>query len=165
MKLSYNPYDQNVRKEETRNGDEKVREKSGGPVIESSSHDGCPNPDGEGKSPRNNGPYDEKRQAIHEAFPDFCKHRLIIFPGNRLCCEKIPVKIKELNVERLVQVKGFTETLDHFRRELRVERVHLTRLSRSQVNNQERNHHHEEKGDDFLYDASADKRQHNKCLK
>jgi hypothetical protein len=70
VKLRYHPTDQNVRKEETRNGDEKVREKSGGPIIEPPSHDGCSNSNGKGKSPRDNGAYYEKGQAVQEPLPD-----------------------------------------------------------------------------------------------
>ncbi len=62
-------------------------------------------------------------------------------------------------------MKGFTKSLDHFGRELRVQGINLAGLPRSEVNNQKRDHHHEEEGDYFLYDASADKRQHKKCLK
>ena len=62
-------------------------------------------------------------------------------------------------------MKFLPESFNNLRCEFGIERIHLARLTRRKVDDQERNHRDEEEGDHFLDDASADKRKHKKYLK
>ena len=68
-------------------------------------------------------------------------------------------------MERFIEMKGLSKTLHDLGRELGIERVHLTRFSRGEIDNEKGNNGDEEESDDLLYDASTNERKHKKCLK
>jgi hypothetical protein len=125
---------------------------------------GCPDPNGERKSPCENRPDNEKGKAVPKAFQNLRQYRLIVFPGDGSAGKEIPVVVKILNVERFIQMKGFAETFHELRSESGVERIHLARFARREVNDEERDDGDEEQSDDLLNEASADERKHKKCL-
>jgi hypothetical protein len=165
LKLIHYENDENVSKKEPGNRNEKVGEKGRRPVVKASPMNGCPDPNGKGKGPCEDGADNEKGQTVQKPFPDFCQHRLVVFPGHGSAGEKISVIVEILNVKRLVEVKGLAEPLHEFRGEARVERVYLARFARRKIHDEKRHDGDEEQSDNLLNDASADERKHKKCLK
>jgi hypothetical protein len=157
--------DENVSKKETGDRNEEVRKKSRRPVVNPSSMNGRTDPDGEGKSPCENGPDNEKGKTVQKSFPDLGQYRLVVFPGHRSARKKISVVVEILDVERFVEVEGLAETFHDLRSETGVERVYLARFAGREIHNEKRDDGNEEESDDLLDDASADKRKHKKCLK
>ena len=58
-------------------------------------------------------------------------------------------------MERFIEMKGLSKTLHDLGRELGIERVHLTRFSRGEIDNEKRDNGDEEESDDLLYNAAA----------
>ena len=54
-------------------------------------------------------------------------------------------------------MKFFSKSFNDLRGELGIKRVHLARLPRREVNDQEGDHRDEDEGNDFLYDTTSDK--------
>ena len=111
MKVGDDKDDQHIGEKETRNGYEKVSDKSRGTVIKSSSENRSPDPDRKRESPCKDCSHNKEGQAVEEPIPDFGKHGLAVFPGYRFPCKEIPVKIDVLDVKRLVQMEFFAETI------------------------------------------------------
>jgi hypothetical protein len=154
--------DQNVGEKEAWNGDEEIGDESGRAVIESSSENGGPDPDRKREGPGDDGSQEEEPEAVLKALPYLEEDRLVVFPRDGLARKKIPVKKVILDVKRLVEVECLAETLDHLYGKLRIERVHLTRFSRGQVDDQEGDHRDKEESDDLLYNATAYEGKHEK---
>jgi hypothetical protein len=127
---------ENVGKKETGDRNEEVRKKRCRPVVKSSSENGSTNPDGKRKSPRENGPDNEKGETVKKSFPDLSQDGLVVFPGDCSTCKKISVVVDILDVERLVEVKGLAEAFHDLRSEPGIERVHLARFAWRKVYNE-----------------------------
>ena len=59
-------------------------------------------------------------------------------------------------MERFVQMKRFTKSFHHFRCELWIHGVYLTRFAGGQVYDQKRDDGDKKEGDDLLYDTTTD---------
>jgi hypothetical protein len=156
---------ENVSEKESGNRNKEVRKKSRRPIVNSPSMNGRTNPDGEGKSPGENSPDNEKGKTVQKSFPDLRQNRLVVFPGDRSAGKKISVVVEILRVEGFVEVEGFSEAFHDLRSEPGVERVYLARFSGREVHDEKGDDGDEEESDDFLDDASANERKHKKCLK
>jgi hypothetical protein len=80
VEVIHHKNDENVSEEESGNGNEEVRKKSRGSIVDPPPVNGSTNPDGKGKSPCENSSDNEKRQAVQKPLPDLCQHRLVVFP-------------------------------------------------------------------------------------
>lgn len=138
VKPGHHENNQDIGKEKARDGDEEVGQKSRRAVIDTAPVDSGPNPYGEGERPGNDSAHDEEREAVEEAFPYFFKNRYFVLPRYRLAGEKISVKIQILDIEGFVQMEFGAEAFHDLRRKLGVERIHLARLTRSEVDDQKR---------------------------
>jgi hypothetical protein len=63
-------------------------------------------------------------------------------------------------MERFIEMEGLSKTLHDLGSELGIERVHLTRFSRGEIDNEKGNNGDEEESDDFLDYASTNERKH-----
>ena len=54
-------------------------------------------------------------------------------------------------------MKFLTKSFHHLRRELGIKGIHLAGFARGKMDDQKGDHRDEEKGDDLLYDTSANK--------
>ena len=148
---------QDIGKEKAWYGDEQVGQKSRRAVIDTAPSNGGPNPDREGERPGDDGAHDEKGEAVEEPFPDFREYRYFVLPRHDVAGEEVSVIVQVLNVERFVQMEFSPKTFYNLRRKLGVERIHLARLTRGEVDNQKRDNHHKEQGDDFLHNTATNK--------
>jgi hypothetical protein len=148
-------YDQYIGEKETRDGYQEIGQKCGAAIIYSASENGGTDPNRKRECPGQDGSHDKKGKAVQKTLPDLFECRLVVFPGNGLPREKVTIEVKVLDVEGLIQMEFLPESFHHLRSELGIQGVHLARLTRRQVDDEEGNHRNEKQCDDFLYNASS----------